>query len=302
MNLRLLNLLTLALLVLVLALNSRTVIPAHERGVVLRFGDITHIGMPPGVYWRLPVVEQVQRVDMRTHFSDLDRDDYRDARGDAMRVDAWVTWRIRDLPRFYLRTGADNARTAELLQPLLREGLQRAIAAAPWPELRAGLPAEALQGIVRQANLKAQRELGIELLALRVKRLAYTPAVQAVVIDRMRLARTAQVAALRAEALEQAAAVQAAAQQEQRATLAQAEQDAAALQADGAREAAAILAAAARPDPALARYWRALEDWRRGFGKPGDVFVLAAGSDLAALRQHLHLDTPAAPATEKTSK
>lgn len=304
MNLRLLNLLTLGLLALVLLLNSRTVVPAHERGVVLRFGEVTRIGLEPGVYWRLPLAETVQRIDMRTRLSDLDREDYADVRGDAMRVDAWATWRIRDLPRFYLRTGADDARAAELLQPLLREGLRRAFATASWPEQRAGLPPGALQGIVHQANQKLGRELGIEIVTLRLKRISFPPPVQAVVVERMRLARDSQAVALRAEALEQAAAVRTAGEQEQRAVLDQAALEAARLRAEGEREAAARLAAVARQDPALARYWGALRDWQRDFGKPGDVFVLAEGSDLAALRQKLHLNkpAPAAPAPVKETE
>lgn len=302
MNLRLLNYITLGLLALVLVLSSRSVVPAHERGVMLRFGDVTRIGLEPGVYWRLPVAETLRRIDMRTRFSDLDQEEYVDARGDAMRVDAWVTWRIRDLPRFYLRTGADNARAAELLQPVLREGLRRAFAAALWPEQRAGLPAETLQGIVRQSNQKLERELGVELLSLRIKRISFTPPVQAVVIERMRLARDSQAATLRAEALEQAAAVRGAGEQEQRGILAQAEQDVTRLRAEAAREAAARVAEVARQDPALARYWQALADWQRGFGKPGDVFVLAEGSELAALRNKLHLENPAPPAPAKPNE
>lgn len=299
MNLRLLNLATLGLLVFLLVLNSRTVIPAHERGVRLRFGEVTHIGIAPGAVWRLPLVEEVQHIDMRARLADLDREDYADSRGDAMRVEGWVVWRIRDLPRYYLRTGADPARVTALLQPVLREGLQRAFAAAPWPELRGGLAAATLAGIVHQGNLKLQREIGVEVLTLRLRRISYTPEVQAVVIERMRLARDSQAAALRAEALEQAAAVRGAAEDEQRAVLAEADAQATRLRGEGARAAAAVLAATAARDPALAAYWQALTAWRRGFGKPGDVFVLAQDSDLAALRAKLHLDPPAPAPGEK---
>lgn len=296
MNMRLLNVLALALLGMLLVLNSRTVVSSPDRGVMLRFGEITQIGLAPGVYWRLPLVDTVLRVDMRTRFSDLEREDHADAQGDLRAVEAWAVWRIRDLPRYYLRTGADPARATELLQPVLREGLQRALAATTWAEQPAGPPASVLQGIAAAGSARLQRELGIEILSLQLRRASLTPPVQATVIERMRLARESQATTLRAEALEQARAVTTAAGQEQRAVL-----DAAALQAgrlrdEGAREAEAVLAGVAARDPALARYWRALEGWRRGFGKPGDVLVLAEDSELAALRRKLHLDKPAPPA------
>lgn len=295
MSLRLLNLAALVLLLGLLALNSRSVIATHERGVLLRFGEVVAMGVGPGVVWRLPLLETVERVDLRTRFSDLDRQEFSDARGDAMRVDAWVVWRVRELPRYYIRAGADPVRVAALLQPALQEGLQRAFAAAPWPVQRTGLPPETLAAIVRATNERLGRELGIELLSLQVKRVAFVPAVEAVVLDRMRLARDAEATALRAEALAQAAAVREAALAEQRAVLAGAEAQAARLRGEATVEAAALLTAAAAPDPALARYWRAVDAWRRSFGKPGDVFVLAADSELAALRRTLHLDkAPAA--------
>lgn len=297
MSARLLPLVAAALLLGLLALDSRVVIAEHERGVRLRFGEVVAIGLAPGVAWRLPLLETVERVDMRTRFSDVDRHDYADARGDAMRVDAWVVWRIRELPRFYLRAGADPARAAALLQPALQEGLRREFAAAPWPAQRTGLPLAARTGIVRAVNERLGRELGIELLDLQVKRVAFVPEVEALVLERMRLARDAEATALRAEGLAQAAAVRESALVEQRALLAEAEAEVARLRSTAAAEAAALVDAAGAADPALARYWRAVDAWRRSFGKSGDVFVLAAGSELAALRRKLHLDkAPAAPA------
>ena len=142
MNFRLLNQAMLGLVAFLLVLNSRTVISAQERGVLLRFGEVTQVGLEPGVVWHWPVVDEMQLVDVRPRYSDLDRGDYVDARGDTMRVDAWVVWRIRDVPRYFLRAGADSERVTTLIQPVLREGLRRAFATAPWPEHRAGLPAD----------------------------------------------------------------------------------------------------------------------------------------------------------------
>lgn len=295
MNMRWLNLLAFVLLGVLLLLNSRTVVPAPDRGVMLRFGEITRIGLAPGVYWRLPLIDTLQRVDMRARFSDLEREDYADAQGDHRGVEAWVVWRIRDLPRYYLRTGADPVRAAELLRPVLHEGLQRGFAATTWAEQPGGLPAPVLRDIAAAGSARLQRELGIEILSLQLRRVSLTSPVEATVIERMRLARESQATALRAEALEQALAVTTAAGQEQRAVLDEAAVQAARLRDDGAREADALQAGVTARDPGLARYWRALEGWRRGFGKPGDVLVLAEDSELAALRRKLHLDEPASP-------
>lgn len=290
MNLRLLNIVAALVLTLLLLLNARTVVQAHEQGVRLRFGEVTQVGLPPGAYLRWPVGERIETVDMRARFSDLESEPVQDARGDTLRVDAWAVWRIRDLPRYYAATGADPARAAELLRPVLREGLRRAYAADQWPAQRTGLPAAAREALVAQANQRLRRELGLEVLSVGIRRLRFTPEVEAVVLERMRLQKDAEVEALRAEALAQAAAVRAAAATEDRAVAAEADAQVAALEAQARRDAAALIAAEAARDPALARYVQALEAWRSGFGKPGDVLVLARGSELAALRAKLKLD------------
>lgn len=295
MNLRLLNIVAALVLTLLLMLNARSVVQAHEQGVRLRFGEVTQIGLPPGSYLRWPIGERIETVDMRTRFSDLESEPVQDARGDTMRVDAWAVWRIRDLPRYHAATGADPARAAELLRPVLREGLRRAHAGGAWPELRTGLPAPARAALVAGANQRLVRELGVELLSVGIRRVRFAPEVEAVVLERMRLQKDTEVDALRAEALAQAAAVRAAAATEARAMEAEAEARIAALAEQGRRDAAALIAAEAARDPALARYVLALDAWRGGFGKPGDVLVLARGSELAALRAKLKLEKKPAP-------
>lgn len=301
MNMRWLNALAGVLLVLLLALNSRSVVSAHEAGVRLRLGEAVEVGLPPGAYWRWPLVDVIRTVDMRTRFSVLQGEEMIDLLDESMAVDAWVVWKIRDLPRYYLATGADRERATALMRPVLTEALQRQVAGASWPEQRPGLAPAVRADIIAGADRKLGRELGIQLLDLGIRRVRFTALGESMVLERMRMAREDQVAALRAEAQEQARAVRDAAQQEAAAVTAAAEAQAAQIEAAGQRDAAALLAAEAARDPALARYWQALQHWRGGFGKPGDVLVLAEGSELARLRAKLKLDqaTPAsAPSPE----
>lgn len=296
MNLRWLNALALALLVLLLALNSRGVVSAHEAGIRLRQGEAVAIGLPPGAYWRWPLLETLQTVDMRTRFTDLHGEEMIDLLDETMAVDAWVVWNIRDLPRYYRATGADRDRAAALMRPVLSEGLALAYAGASWPEQRPGLAPAVRADIVAAANRKLGPELGIQVLDLGIRRVRFTALGESMVLERMRLAREDQVAALRAEALTQARAVRDAAQQEALPVLTDAEARVVQIEAAARRDAAALIAAEAARDPALARYWQALETWRGGFGKRGDVLVLAEGSELARLRAKLKLDKAAAPA------
>lgn len=296
MSLRLLNLLALLVLAALLALNGVAVVPEGQRGVLLHLGEPRRIGLAPGLYWRLPLLEELQLVDVRTQVSDLPPAEYRDAQHNAMLVDAWVLWRVRDLPRYYLRTGGESAAAVELLQPVVQESMQRALASAAWPENRAGLPPLLRQGIVAESSVRLRRELGVEVLDVGLRRLALPPAVKEVVLQRMRLERESKALALRAEAAARQAERAAAASREREALLAAARRQALERRLAGEAEAGAVLAAARAQDPVFFRYWQALETWRHGFGKPGDVLVLAADSELQAYRKKYFLDAPARPA------
>lgn len=273
MTLRFLNLLALAVLSGLLLLNSVAVVPAGTAGVQLRLGQPRRIGLPPGIYFRAPVLDAMQTVDMRARLSDVGREEFLDAGGNGMLVDAWVSWRLRDLPRYFLNTGADTDRATGLLLPPVREGLRRAFAASGWADNRHGLPPEVLQGIVRDSNSRLQ-PLGVEILEVGVRRVAFPSEVREVVLARLRSERENAAAAIRTETAAQASALEASARQERAALLEQARQEAAARRVKSEAQVAALQAQARAEAPAFYDYWRALAAWRRNFGKPGDVLVL----------------------------
>lgn len=295
MTARFLNLLAPVILGALL-LNGIVVIPEDGRGVRQRLGEVTRIGLPPGLYFPVPLLDRIQIVDLRTRVSDIGRAGYVDAGNNAMRVDAWMVWRIRDLPRYYLGTGADAERAAELLAAPVQEALRRALAGMDWAKARRGLPAPVLEAIARESSAAALRELGVEILEVRLRRTAYTAPVQDVVLQRLRVERESEAARLRNDAAVRADAIAAAALREREALLADARRKAQARRADAEATAAAILAAARRQEPAFYRFWDGLRRWRQDFGKPGDVLVLAPDSPL---RAHLKPFTPGNPAATK---
>ncbi|MCD6061027.1 MAG: protease modulator HflC, partial [Moraxellaceae bacterium] len=275
-----------------------TVIPENNRGVLQRLGEVTRIGLPPGLYLRVPLLDRIQRIDMRTRISDIGRAEYLDAGNNGMRVDAWVVWRIRDLPRYYLGAGADAERAAALMMPSVQEALRRALAGMSRAEGARGLSAPVLERIAAESGAKVLAELGVEILEVRVRRIAHTAPVQEVVLHRMRVERESEAARLRNDAAVQADVIAARAARERDALLAEARRQAQAQKAAGAAEAATILAAAQRQDPAFFRFRDGLQRWRQGFGKPGDVLVLAPDSPLRAHLKPTANGKPSAPGRE----
>lgn len=285
MSMRFLNGLALVVLLVLLGLTAVAVVPEGERGLFYRFGELARVGLPPGRYLRWPLVDRLERVDMRLQITDIGRSEYHDAEGAPMLAEAWVVWRVEDLPRYLRGTGADPERAAVMLLPAVQAGLRRAFAEDRWAAHRRGLPEDRLATVAREASRGAGSSLGIAIAEVRVRRLAPLPAEQARLLQRQREARLQEVARLRAATAQEALEVRAAAAQERDALL----QDArtAAAQRRRAAEAAALAQALAarRQAPTFHRYWQALAAWRRAFGKPGDVLVLGSASELRASRR-----------------
>lgn len=294
-----LNRLAVVILAALLLFNCASIVPEGSLGLRQRLGGEQRRVLTPGLYFRLPLLDRLQLVDMRTRVSDTGRAEYLDAGNNAMRLEAWVAWRIADLPRYYAGTGADSERAVALLTPMVEAALRRTLARASWAEHRHGLPAPVQAEVVATSSASARREFGVEILAVGVRRLAFTAPVQEVVLERLRVERESEAARIRNDAAVQADIISAAAARAGEALLVQARRDAAELNARGEAEAAAVVAAARRQDPAFFRFREGLQRWRRGFGKPGDVLVLAPDSPLRAYLKPTPTEPPAAPWPEK---
>lgn len=293
MSMRFLNALALVVLLALVLLGSVVVVPEGERGLLYRFGEPIRIGLPPGRYLRIPLVDRLERVDVRTRLADVGRSEYHDRERVPMLVEAWVLWRVRDLPAYLRGTGADPERAAVMLLPPVQEGLQRAFAAADWQAHRKGLAEGVLPGIARASSRQLRTSLGIEIVEVRIRRLVPPPALRALMLDQMGEQQRLEAARVQAEGTRQAEALRLAGEREREALLRTASLQASALRREAAAQAASRLAEGRRLDPAFHRDWHALENWRRSFGKAGDVLVLGSESELRAYRQESGENTPA---------
>lgn len=293
MNPRLLNGIALLLLAGLLLLQGFVVVAEGERGILYRFGAPIRIGLPPGRYFRLPFVDRLQRVDVRLRRADAGPGDFRDTAGRPMRVEAWVLWRVGDVEDYARGTGADPERARVMLLPAVQEGLRRRFAAGRWEAHRRGLSLQARHDIAAEASHMVREALGIEIVDVQVRRFTPPPAERALLLQGMQAAREAEVQRLRAASAREAEGLRLAGMREREQILRAARAAAAAELRRAEADAAVIAARDRRQAPAFHRYWRALQAWRRGFGKPGDVFVLGSESELRAYRRNSKDNSPA---------
>ena len=123
------------------------------------------------------------------------------------------------------------------------------------------------------------RDLGVEVVDVRVKRLDLPDEVSDSVFNRMRQERARIAAQLRAEGAEEAERIRATADRERTVILAEAYRDSEKIRGEGDARSAEIYASVYSKYPEFYSFYRSLEAYRNALGQPEDVMVLAPDSD-----------------------
>jgi len=254
----------LALAVLIaLAAGSAMVVDTTEYAVVTRFGRPVRTYTTPGLRFRIPLVDQVVRLDARLLMTEPPAAEYLTLDKKNVVARTFLTWRVDD-PLRYLQTVQ------------LRDAAEARLAAVTSSEIGAAfgtVPFEAmvstdadkmrLRAIIDQVEQRvrdtAVREYGVKLVSLRVERLAFPQQNEASVFQRMRAERQRIAKQFRSEGEEQSLKIRAEADRERARILAEADRKAAEIRGQAEAEAARIYADALAADPDFYRFVRTLE-------------------------------------------
>jgi membrane protease subunit HflC len=196
---------------------------------------------------------------------------------------AFLTWRVQD-PVRYLQTVQ------------LRDAAEARLAAVTSSEIGAAFGsvsfdalvstdadkmhlAAIVDGVEQRVRDTAAREYGVDLVSLRVERLAFPQQNEASVFQRMRAERQRIARQFRSEGEEQSLKIRAEADRERARLLAEAERKASEIRGQAEAEAARIYAEALASDPDFYRFARTLEAYDKIIDKDTTV-ILPADSPL----------------------
>ena len=91
---------------LLLALDSFYIVNETEKAVLKRFARVEKADIEPGIYPKVPLIDDVVRVDGRLLTHDVPTQSFLTAEKKLLNVDAFVTWRIADVQRYIVSVGA----------------------------------------------------------------------------------------------------------------------------------------------------------------------------------------------------
>ena len=245
-----------------------------EFAIKFRLREIVATDFEPGLHFKLPWVETVQKFDRRVLTRNYPAEPFLTSEGKILNVDFFVKWRVADVARYYLATNGDEESAAGRLAELVKDGLKGVIAKRTIQQVVAAERAEFIGDILKVAGQSVD-QLGLTLVDVRVKRIDLPDEVSESVYNRMRQNFARQASQLRAEGDEQGLRIRAEAERLRTETLARGNRDAEVIRGEGDAQAAATYARAYQRYPEFYSLHRSLEAYRNSIGKPGDVLVIA---------------------------
>ena len=112
------------LIILLLVSSSVYIIPETHRGVLLRFGELIETNVPAGIHFKVPVIDEVRKFDVRVLTMDLPARQYLTIEKKPLDVDSYIAWQITDVDTYYRATGGDEFRAQNLLLSRVDNGLR----------------------------------------------------------------------------------------------------------------------------------------------------------------------------------
>ena len=106
------SLTVILVLILFVGVNSAFVIKENQYGIVKEFGKIKRVINEPGLYFKVPVIQDVDRVSRELLFYDIAKSDVITKDKKSMIVDCFVLWKVVD-PKIFAQTLNTSTANAE---------------------------------------------------------------------------------------------------------------------------------------------------------------------------------------------
>ena len=256
------------------------VVDQRQFAVVYALGEIKRVIDQPGLHFKMPPpFQNVQYFDKRILTIDTaDIDRFITSEKLNIQIDTYVKWRIID-PRTFVRsvTGSEII-AADRLSRSLRDALNNEIAKRTVADVISGQRDQITENVRAKINEDA-KQIGVEVVDVRLKRVDFAPEVQERVFDRMQSERKRVANERRATGAAESEKIRADADRQREVILAEAYRDAQTVKGEGDAKAAGLYASAFGQNPEFAEFYRSLEAYRATFRSRSDVMVLDPSSD-----------------------
>lgn len=268
-----------AVIILIGGLMSIFVVDERELVLKFRLGEIVRSDYEPGIYLKIPFINNIKKFDKRILTLDARPAIYLTKEKKNVNVDFFVKWRINQVDTFYKTMSGGNERiAAERLYTIVNDGLRDQFSKRTIKEVIAGEREEIMNESTKAANAEVNK-FGIELVDIRVKRIDFSEDISNSVYRRMEAERTRVAKDYRSRGAEAAERIRADADRQRTVTIADAYREAEKTRGDGDGKAASIYAKAYTKDSEFYSFYRSLNAYKESFNAQSDMMVIDPSSD-----------------------
>ena len=258
---------------------SMFVVDQRQNAIVFRLGEVVSIKKEPGLYFKVPLLDNVRYFDVRILTIDTaEPERFLTSEKKNVLVDLFVKWRITDVRSYFTSVGGDEMRAQTRLLQTINDGLRAEFGNRTVHDVVSGERDKIMELMRNKANEDASK-IGVEVLDVRLKRVDLPQEVSESVYRRMEAERKRVANELRSTGSAESEKIRADADKQKEVILAEAYRDAQRIKGEGDAKAAAIYAKAYEINPEFYAFYRSLEAYRASFRNKNDVMVLEPNSD-----------------------
>jgi membrane protease subunit HflC len=261
-----------------LVYSTMFVVDERERALVVRLGEIQRVIDRPGLYFKLPVLDDLAKVEDRMWFMESVDKSVQVVDGRRYLVDAITMVRITDPRKFLETVGASEDRAGDRIQTRLDASLRQTYGRLTFESALSRNRVGMMHEIRDQVRPEALT-LGLEIVDVRIRRTDLMPDVLKDTYDRMGAERFAEAAQLRAVGQAQAARIRAEADREAVELVAKARRESEIVRGDGDARRNKVFAQAFEHDPDFFAFYRSMQAYGKSLSGSDTTLVLQPDSE-----------------------
>lgn len=269
--------LTVILVAFVAIHSAFFVVREDQQAMVLRFGDPKRQITAPGLYFKLPLIDEARYFEKRILNVDPPAEEVLLADQKRLVVDSFARYRITNMLKFLQSMNSEDA-AQQRLHTIINSALRSELGKTTLSNILSIKRDQVMEDIQKQVNQEATR-FGIEVVDVRIVRADLPEQVTQATFDRMRSEREREAKEARAEGEQLSIEIRSKADKERTILLAEAKRDAEILRGEGDGKAIDIYAEAFGQDPKFYAFYRSLEAYKKSIANPDTTLILDPNSD-----------------------
>ncbi len=255
------------------------IVDQRQHAIVFQLGEVVDVKTSPGLYFKLPLVQNVRFFEARIMTMDtVEPERFITSEKKNVLVDLFVKWRIVDVKQYYISVRGDEMLAQTRLAQTVNSSMRDEFGNRTVHDVVSG-ERDKIMEIMRQKADADARKIGVEVVDVRLKRVDLPMEVSESVYRRMEAERKRVANELRSTGSAESEKIRADADRQREVILAEAYRSAQDIKGQGDAKSSSIYANAFQQNPEFYSFYRSLEAYKQTFKNKTDMMVLEPSSE-----------------------